>query len=475
MPNVERCGLLATLLWLATLSAYGQTASQKPAENHEVAPPPAPAAFSWDVTQRSRYASLRNQFRPGLTGNDQAWAFRTTFRVGVPLGRVTLVGELQDARAYLTDTQSNVSTALVDAFDLLQAHVHVRGGGATRPFLPEVKAGRFSMELGSGRLVAQEAYRDVTRTFTGVRLNWQHAGHAITSFAVLPVVTLPDDRQSLLENRLAPDREHLGTRFWGVFYERARLVREVRAEAYGFRLDEHDAPGTQETRDRHIWTGGARAFRASKPQTLDLDVEAAGQTGGAHASTLPSDRRPLDVAAWFLHSSSGYTFGRAWLPRIGVEYDFGSGDEQPGDARWNRFDGLFGNRRVDLAATSIYGALGRENISTAGVRLSVAPAPRLDGFAVYRWVGLAAAADAFASTGVRDPGGHSGRDGGRQLDVRVRAWIVPQVLRVEAGLTHLTPGRFLRDAPNATQGGRTTFAYADVTYSVSGKWNRGSH
>ncbi|AMY10793.1 hypothetical protein LuPra_04034 [Luteitalea pratensis] len=427
------------------------------------------------MIQRSRYASLRNQFRPGLTGDDQALALRTTLRVDLPLGRVRLVGELQDARAYLTDTQSNVSTALVDAFDLLQAHVRLPGGGTTKPFFPEVQAGRFSMELGSGRLVAQEAYRDVTRTFTGIRLNWRNARQAITTFAVIPVLTLPDDRQSLFENRLRADREHLGTRFWGVFYERPRLVREVRAEAYGFRLDEHDASGTQGTRDRHIWTGGARAFRASKPQTLDLDVEAAGQTGAAHASNMPSDRRPLDVSAWFLHSSSGYTFGRAWSPRIGVEYDFGSGDENPGDARWNRFDALFGNRRVDLAPTSIYGALGRENIRTAGVRLSVAPAPRLDGFAVYRWVGLAAAADAFASTGVRDPSGHSGRDGGRQVDVRIRAWIVPQMLRMETGLTHLIPGRFLRDAPNATQGGRTTFFYADVTYSVSGTWKRGFH
>ena len=149
--------------------------------------------------------------------------------------------------------------------------------------------------------------------------------------------------------------------------------------------------------------------------------------------------------------------------------DYGSGDADPVDGQWNRFDGLFGHRRVELAPTSIYGALGRENIDTVGVRVSVAPSTRTDAFAVYRVVRLAAAADAFASTGVRDPTGQSGRDGGQQIDVRFRTWIQPGVVRLELGATHLIAGRFLRSAPNATREGNTTFFYGDVTYSLTSK------
>ena len=78
-------------------------------------------------------------------------------------------------------------------------------------------------------------------------------------------------------------------------------------------------------------------------------------------------------------------------------------------------------------------------------------------------------ADAFASTGVRDATRLAGRDGARQLDVRVRAWLVPNVLRVEGGATHLAAGRFMREAPNATHQGNTTFFYSDVTYTFGAR------
>ena len=122
---------------------------------------------------------------------------------------------------------------------------------------------------------------------------------------------------------------------------------------------------------------------------------------------------------------------------MGLEYDYGTGDRDASDGTWTRFDSLFGNRRVDLGPTSIYGALGRENIATAGIRLSVAPSRRLDAFGVYRVLGLAAAADAFSSTGVRDPSGASGRRAGGQWDLRMRYLFPDETLRVEAGVTRL--------------------------------------
>src|SRR5690606_36556803 len=61
-------------------------------------------------SQRTRYEGLLNQFRPGLGENDQALALRTLFLLGVNIGPVSIVGELQDSRAYLTDEKSGIST-----------------------------------------------------------------------------------------------------------------------------------------------------------------------------------------------------------------------------------------------------------------------------------------------------------------------------------------------------------------------------
>lgn len=426
--------------------------------------------LTWSVSERVRYSGLRNQFRPGLSGDDQALVFRTTFRADLALPHLVVVGELQDARAYLTDEQSNVSTALVNAVDLLQAYVVFGRTTNARAVRPEVQLGRFNMELGSGRLIAQEAYRDVTRTFTGAKVRWRPTSSGtLTAFAALPVLTLPDDRDSLLHNRIAPDEEHFNQKLWGALYERDRLWLRSRGEIYLYSLREHDDPGKRETRDRKLWTIGGRLYRLAAVKVFDFDTEAAWQGGSAHASRGASDVRSLDVAAHYLHLNGGYTFAKSWSPRAGLEYDYGSGDSNPADSRWNRFDNLFGNRRVDLAPTSIYGALGRENIDTLGVRASIAPTARIDAFAVYRVVRLAAAADAFASTGVRDPTGRSETDGGRQVDLRLRAWIIPASVRVEVGATHLIDGHFLRVAPNATREGNSTFFYADVTYMFGSK------
>ena len=453
-----------------TPSADTPGATDQPTPSGQAEKPRPRTRLTWAVSERVRYSGLFNQFRPGLSGDDRSVVFRTTLKAEFALPRVILAGEVQDARAYFTDVRSNVSTSLVNAVDLLQAYVLWGRATTATTRVPEVQIGRFTMELGSGRLVAQEAYRDVTRTFTGAKVRWPRIGSsAVTAFAVLPVVTLPENRDDLLHNRIELDTERVNQKFWGALYERERLWLRTRGEVYLYALDEHDDPGRRETRDRKLWTAGIRLLRPPAIGAWDVDVESAWQRGRAHASSAAADRRALDVAARLLHLQASYTFDRSWLPRLGVEYDYGSGDANPVDGKWNRFDGLFGHRRVELGPTSIYSALGRENVDTVGVRVSVAPSARTDAFAVYRVVRLAAAADAFASTGVRDPTGHSGRDGGQQIDVRLRIWVKPGVVRLELGATHLIAGHFLRVAPNATREGNTTFLYGDVTYFLTSK------
>jgi hypothetical protein len=96
--------------------------------------------------------------------------------------------------------------------------------------------------------------------------------------------------------------------------------------------------------------------------------------------------------------------------------------------------------------------------------VTINPNDRLDAFFVYRSNRLDEARDTFARTGVRDPAGASGRDGGEQLELRARYWLVPAKLRVEFGAAWFRNGRFLETAPNATREGNTTFWYSDLTY-----------
>ena len=171
----------------------------------------------------------------------------------------------------------------------------------------------------------------------------------------------------------------------------------------------------------------------------------------------------LDVSAHFLHAEAGYQFDGRWKPRIAFEYDLATG-ERPGGA-YTRFDSLYGPRRFDYGPTGIYGPLGRNNISSPGVRLEVTPSKRWDGFLFYRAAWADSATDSFASTGVVDASGASGSFGGHQVEARARYWVIPKALRLDFGGAALFHGRLLRDAPNANGFGDTYYSYIDLTAS----------
>lgn len=78
----------------------------------------------------------------------------------------------------------------MNAVDLLQAYVVFGRMTNPRAARPEVQLGRFSMELGSGRIIAQEAYRDVTRTFTGAKVRWRPTNSG--TFTALRCAASPD-------------------------------------------------------------------------------------------------------------------------------------------------------------------------------------------------------------------------------------------------------------------------------------------
>jgi hypothetical protein len=421
-------------------------------------------AFRWSGSQRARYSRLLNQFRPGFSGDDQAMVLRTELRAELVLPRFDVVGELQDVRAYLTDEQSAVSTGLVNTFGVIQAYVSIEAGAAGKR--PELKLGRFVLELGSGRLVAGEQYRDVARNHTGGLAHWALGEQSeLWVFAVLPVIVAPADRASLLDNDFEHDHQTTDLEFAGTMYKRQELPFDGTGEAYVYFLEERDDPGELETRDRDLTAAGFRFFRNPAAGRWDFETENIWQSGHARATTNPADLRNLDVDAHFHHLQIGYSLERTWSPRVTVEYEYASGDADPADGRWQRFDPLFANRRIDLGPTNIYNALGRENIDTLGVRLSIAPNPRADAFAIYRIVRLAEARDVFATTGIQDASGAAGRDGGRQLDIRFRRRFREGVIRLDAGASFLWEGKFMQNAPNATGEGDSTFFYCDVTYT----------
>jgi hypothetical protein len=412
---------------------------------------------------RVREEMLDGQYRPGFDDHDDILALRTNLFAEWDTGAWRIGGELVDSRAYDTDAGSAVSANDVDALEPVQAYV---AGDFDRAFgdgtSASVQAGRFTMNVGSRRLIASDDFRNTPQGYTGLRTDLRFTGgRQATLFYVMPQLHRPDDFDSLRDNRVHLDHEGRGQQLMGAFASKSGLPGGLLGEVGYIRFIEHDSAG-RPTRNRKLDSLSARLIRDPVAGHWDYELEGIGQSGHVNAGTSPTAAR-LVVRALFVHADLGYTLAAAWKPHVNIEYDHAGGDG-PG-SHYTRFDTLYGMRRSDLAPSGIYGAVGRANLDSLGLRLEGAPAKRLDVLATWRWLWAADRHDSFSTSGIRDASGASGRFAGQQFDGRLRYWVVPQRLRAEANAVWLLRGRLLRDAPNASPHGDTHYATVSLTLS----------
>ncbi|TGY87266.1 hypothetical protein E5163_16260 [Marinicauda algicola] len=413
-------------------------------------------SVAFEGSTRWRYESLSDQFRAGRTGGDQQISGRTLLFAEADAGAVQFGGELIDARVYLADPGSAISTSNVNTLDVLQAYAHVELDeilALPRPV--DLRIGRMTIDLGSTRFVGRNGFRNTRNAFTGARFD---AGLSplvsLAGFYVSPVERLPGDRASILDNEHALDEENWDQRFWAVYLERELPALGGAVEAYVYGL--HEDEGAQ----RDLLAPGARLYRSPRPGSWDFEIEHAVQTGQRRSSSSPGAPM-LDVSAQTHHSHVGYTFEGPWNLRVAVEYEYASGEEA-GDGHWSRWDTLYGLRRTDFGQTGIHGPLRRQNVSAPGVRLMVSNGP-IDGRLLVKGAWLASDTDIWRDGGLRDPAGRSGDYIGTHISTRWRYWAVPERLQLETGGAVFAKGAFATDAPNAPDTGDTVYGYLMAT------------
>jgi len=332
---------------------------------------------------RLRLELLDGQFRPGRSDNDQALMMRTLIHAVAGRGPIKLGLEVGDSRVYLDDTDTAIGAADVNTADIVQAYLSARTdslfGTDTTATLKLV---RQTMNLGSGRQVFRPGYRNVVRPLTGayLRLDTQ-GGDEIHAFYTVPVSTLPGDRDAILSNCHAFDRELWHQRFYGLHYRHANLLGETvpglwgEVFLYGFR--QNDSMDVQ-TPDRRVTDIGGRLYRAPAKGQWDMDVEAAWRFGTRTATSLPDDTVALDVDTSLLFAALGYTWDIPARPRVALEYFSTGGDDNPSDATYGRYERFFSDRRRDLGNTGIFGPLNAVNQEHIRLNTRMMVTPEVD-------------------------------------------------------------------------------------------------
>lgn len=401
------------------------------------------------VEQRTRYETMDGRFRANRIGSDQQIALQTDLWLQAHLGKFRFGVEFMDSRALNADSGSAVNNTQANNADFVQGYLawadqnlFYSGIGA------EVIAGRQTLNFGSRRLVARNAFRNTVNNFTGVRVrlldyeNWQFNG-----FVSMPVIRYPTGATDILDETHEFDEEDTHTWFSGGFLELYDLAWGINGEVYLYHLDEGDSIRNQ-TRNRRYFTPGVRLYSKPKKSQFDFQLESIGQLGTVRSNTAATNATDLNHAAWFQHLDFGYTLDMPWAPHLGFEYDYASGDNNPNDNQDQRFDTLYGVRRGEFGPTGIYGPFARSNINTPGYRIKLSPRSDVKLEFGHRAYWLASAKDSWTTAGLQDKTGNSGSYVGQQVEVLAR-WDVNSSLNFETGWAHLFKGRFAKTAPNA--------------------------
>lgn len=413
---------------------------------------------------RPRYETLSNTFVAGRRGGDELLSVQSLLKAEINTGSIILGGELLDSRL-LSGNAGGGAPGEVDTIEPAQAYLAWRPKDFLLPGAGlDLTVGRFTMDVGSRRLIARSNYRSILQGFEGARAVWtSNADVKVTVFYTSVVSRLPSDVPSALDNEIVLNETLDNARFSGLNIE-APLAFAVVGDVYLYDLDEDDASNNA-TRNRDFSTAGIRLRKPAAKNAFDFEVEYTSQTGSTRATTSNADTTDLDHDANMLHAEAGYSLDASWSPRIALQYDQASGDKSPSDLSSERFDALFGDRAFEFGPTSIYGAVVRTNLIGPGVRLEVKPDSASDAFLAVRQIQLESARDSFGNSGVRDATGASGDDVGTQIEMRYRRWLIQDALRLSVGGADIIQGDFLKSAPNATGEGDTLFGYTELTWT----------
>ncbi len=408
----------------------------------------------WSVQERFRGEWRENNFDFNRAVNavtDDTWLLQR-FRLGLtakPFEPLTLMFEGQDVREF-GSARPNVPGALGaegdDEFDLRQAWIQVADKDA---FPVGLKAGRMTWNYGDQRLLGDFDWNNFGRTFDGFVAHAEIGKAWLDAFYGSPVLIQP--------TKLNPDDGH--DRLGGAWFSTKEWLGQV-TEIYVLYRRHTNAINNGQAQE--TWTPGVRV--RSLPCAYgnwDYEGEFNGQAGKVASSTTPLVSK--DHEAFASHIQGGYTWTKTpGKPRVGLLYDYASGNSNPNGSSDTSFQNLFPTNHKFYGAMDLF---AWRNVHDGALNLSAEPVKDVTVKLDLHTFWLAETADAWyranGSTTIRpaatsrDVSGHVGEE----VDLTL-GWKVNRFLTLGGGYSHFFTGGFVKATGPSSD---TDFGYLQLT------------
>ncbi len=387
--------------------------------------------------------------RSSFAQSDQRWGY---FSSPAPAGTANRKGDGPES----------------DTVDLHQAYLTI---GNAKEFPLTAKLGRQELSYGDERLVGAFGWNNIGRVFDAAKLRLQYDAFGMDFFSGWVVV--PED------NRFNKDNDH--DWFSGIYVNLTGVPKHL-LDLYFFSrnadrkaISAADSPQAPQPGARDIYTIGFRL--KSKPAETgawDYYVEAAYQFGNFQDRRLAGGPR-LDHQAWMAVAGGGYTFKEAWGKlRLGLEYSYGSGDDNPTDGDHGTFENLFPTNHKFYGYMDF---LSLQNLHDVRGIVTLKPQAKLTLNLEGHGFWLANTRDNFytaagtprggiASTAGNNYGVNSGYDAflGAELDI-IASYAVTRFAQLEAGYGHFFRGDYVKQSLSAIGSQDANWFYIQAVFN----------
>ncbi|MEK7706769.1 MAG: alginate export family protein [Verrucomicrobiota bacterium] len=467
------------ILSTALTVACGITASAQEKAGTTAMPTPPPAAGAgllndwlreesadfkaWDIGGQER---VRFEYRSGmavagssgavdfsrLSPDNDFLLFRTKIHLGYnsPCNWFSVYAEGRDSRDLNDKRRSLAGTSYKpeeDTCDLQQAYVRL---GDAKTFPLTAKVGRQELAYGDERLVGAFDWSNMGRVFDAAKLRYETTDLWVDAFSGRVVIPRDDTFNTVNDYDW----------FSGIYASTKTLIPRQETQLYFLARNASAQSPTAFALPppalfplvgaRDIYTVGLRV--KSTPgewQGWDYEAELAGQFG-----RFVDAGKSLDQQAFAAHLAGGYTFTKTTAtPRVGLEYNFSSGDSNPNDGKHETFDNLFPTNHKFYGFMDF---LSLQNLHDVRLATSAKPAKNLTLTLDYHLFWLADTHDSFyAVNGTpRTTSGYGINPTynsfvGSEIDL-VASYAVKRWAALQAGYGHFFRGDYVKQSLGAS-------------------------
>ncbi|MEM9445977.1 MAG: alginate export family protein [Verrucomicrobiota bacterium] len=347
----------------------------------------------WDFQMREQF-EWRENWIDFNDNNDQRddVALLSRIRLGlkwIATDKLTLYAQLQDSRTLFDEPQGPVTNRELGLND---SPIDLRH--AWFKWLPleetplSLKVGRQIWKYGEGRLLGPGNWNNQARTFDSLKLRYTDTAFWLEYFAGYLVRHTTDTFNE-------SDSEDLVTGLWANvkeipvfdahFYTILRSKSDVDVNTIRTNVD-NQSSGNNHPAGDYINLGTLFKSKKNALGPWDFEAELNFQVGeisnptraGNALSGVIINTARQDHLAFASHLELGYHLDHAWKPRLYTEYNYASGDDNPGDGINNTFQNFHPANHGKDARYGIMDRFAWMNLHNLTFGLTIKPIKELD-------------------------------------------------------------------------------------------------